>query len=169
MGALTEVEIFSCMSENFRLAAQHSERLAQHVRKGPAYKSLRDELKLIGGAARQAAAWREDARWLLIDKAVTAAHKMAGDWLRGFKREDGVRIKLAPSEIKARFLILAEFLRKTAHDAEALKNKATGKAGMILPNVASVGRNVSHVPVQLPPGMMATRSGLIVPAGTVLQ
>ena len=37
MGALTEVEIFSCMAENLRLAAQHADDLAVKPFKGPIY------------------------------------------------------------------------------------------------------------------------------------
>jgi hypothetical protein len=66
MGALTEPEIFDCLRTNFRLAANLCVELATKPRKGPNYNKLREALKLIEGAARQAAYWRSDARWLQI-------------------------------------------------------------------------------------------------------
>lgn len=134
MGALTEPEIFACLTENFRLAAQHCEDLAKLTRKGPTYRKLRDELKLIEGAARQAAYWRQDARWLRIGLMMAEAHKRAGDWLRGIRdKETGIWKKLPPGVLHPYFMKLAENLRSGQTLAEQFKNARTGITGMILP------------------------------------
>lgn len=133
MGALTEPEIFSCLTENFRLAAQHCEDLAKLPRKGPTYKKLRDELKLIEGAARQAAYWRQDTRWLQIGMMMAEAHKRAGGWLRGIRSDNGMWRKLPPGVLHPYFMKLAENLRAGQKLAEQFRDARTGIIGTILP------------------------------------
>lgn len=158
MGELTEREIFSCLSENFVLAAQHCEDLARLPRKGPSYHSLRGELRLIEGAARQAAYWRQDTRWLQIGLYVEEAHKRAGGWLRGYKLPSGERITIREGQLHPLFVKLAENLRAGHRKAEEFRTKATGRIGTILPKVQA-GPHRDTVPV----GYRKTLSGILLP------
>jgi len=117
---LTEAEIFSCLVENFRLAADNCKKLANVPAAGPAYNDLRHQLLLIEGACRQAAVWRGDSRWFQIGLMMNEAHNRAGDWLRGHLSR-----KL--------FTKLGENLLAGLKAAEELRDKATGKRGIILP------------------------------------
>src|SRR6266567_3440125 len=121
MGDLSETEIFDCLASNFRLAAEHCEDLARLPAKGPTYVKFRNELKLIEGAARQAAHWRCDARFLSIGIACAKAHELAGEWLRGIRMPSGGRRPLAKGEIHPSFMTLASFLRKCQAKAEDVK------------------------------------------------
>ena len=169
MGALTEVEIFSCLTSNFKLAAEHCEDLAKLPRKGPTYKKLRDELKLLEGACRQAAYWRQDARWLQIGLYMEEVHKRAGGWLRGYKNQAGQHITIREGQLHPLFMKLADNLRKGQAAAERLRNRKTGIAGTILPKpMRAPHRDTRPVQVMLPPsapGERRTASGLIIPAG----
>jgi hypothetical protein len=162
MGNLTEREIFSCLAENFRLAAEDCDKLATRPRKGRAYSSLRDKLELVEGACRQAAYWREDTRWLQIGQMMAEAHKRAGDWLRGIKVEGSpVRVKIAPGHMHPLFVKLAENLRAAQARAEEFRTKATGKIGTILPEAQPAPHRDT-----VPTGWRKTGS-LYVPDGTV--
>lgn len=133
MAALTEAEIFSCLSENLRLAAECCDDLATLPAKGPTYDKLRKQLRLIEGACRQASAWREDTRWLPIGRLMAECHQKAGGALRGVKMADGTRVTLAPGETHPFFKMLATNLRALQKAADDLRTKATGRVGMILP------------------------------------
>jgi hypothetical protein len=135
MGALTEPEILDCLVENLRLAAECAETLATSPRKGPPYDRLRQHLHLVEGACRQASVWREDTRWLILGKLMAECHQKAGGWLRGFKDESGARVSFAEGVRNPLFLMLANNLRAAQKGAEDLKGKATGRRGMILPDV----------------------------------
>ena len=165
MGALTEQDIFVCLTENFKLAAQHCEELAKLPRKGPIYKALRDELRLIEGAARQAAFWRGgDARWLQIGHMMAEAHKRAGDWLRGYNLPTGQRVSHREGTLHPYFMKLAENLRAGARAAERLRTSRTGKIGPILPTPGR-GPHRDTKPVGWTPGDRVSRGGIILPAG----
>jgi hypothetical protein len=161
MSALSEVEIFDCLASNFQLAAQHCDDLARLPRKGPTYVKLRNELKLIEGACRQAAYWREDARWLQIGLYMEEAHKRAGEWLRGVRPPGGgSRRPIPPGTLHPLFVALAENLRAGHKRALEMKDAKTGRAGMILPTPQrdpNFQRN-SY-------GYRATKSGILVPDG----
>ncbi len=145
MSRLGEAEIFNCMTENLRLAAEHCENLAILPAKGPTYHALRTSLALVEGCCRQASAWREDTRWLPIGLAMAEAHKRCGDWLRHRN----------PPKY---FLMMAANLRNLYVVADGIKNKATGTTGMILPAaLPGPHRDTRPVSVRLP-------SGLIVPS-----
>jgi hypothetical protein len=160
MGALTEAEIFSCLSENFVLAAQHCEDLARLPRKGPSYSALRNELRLIEGAARQASVWRQDTRWLQIGLYVAEAHKRAGDWLRGYRLPSGQRVAIREGQLHPLFVKLAENLRSGHRKAEEFRTKATNRVGMILPKpVVNAGPHRETTPV----GYRKTVGGLLIP------
>ncbi len=169
MGALTEPEIFSCLRENFALAAQHCDDLARLPRKGPTYRLLREELLLIEGACRQASAWREDTRWLQIGLRMAEAHQKAGDWLRGVKIGPGPRRRIPPGQMHPMFIALGAALRALALNAENMRLNRTNRVGMILPKPGYAPRNVGHSRVMLPPGMHRSNSGLILPSGVAAQ
>lgn len=166
MGALTETEIFSCMADNLRLAAIDCDLLATEPLKGPIYDRFRRELKLVEGCCRQASAWREDTRWLPIGLQMEECHRRAGEWLRGEKMPDGSRRLIPYGQKHPLFLKLAANLRALHMVVEALRTRATGRIGMILPD-AMPGPHREHRPqrVLIPPGLSQRASGLIVPSG----
>jgi hypothetical protein len=164
MGQLSEPEIFSCLSENFRLAAEDCEKLARSPRKGPTYAALRDKLELLEGACRQASVWRQDTRWLTIGLYMAKAHEISLEWLRGIKAGPGQpRIKVAAGHMHPLFVKLAENLREAHAKAEEFRTKATGKIGTILPET-------QRAPLRdTTPVGWRRQSGLIVPAGATVQ
>ena len=162
MGDLTEREIFDCLETNFRLAAEHCEDLAKLPRKGPTYKKLIEELKLIEGACRQASVWREDTRWLHLGLMMEEAHKRAGDWLRGVAQPSGGRRMIPEGVRHPLFMKLAENLRAGLARAQETRHAATGRIGMILPEVMRAPHR-DTVPVGWTPSMNGSR--LIIPAG----
>lgn len=120
MGALTEREIFDRMSASFRIAAECCDKLVVAPAAGPVYDELRQHLRLIEGCCRQAAHWREDARWLPLGLEMAEAHRRAGEWLR---RRYARRV----------FGLLASKLREGQRAAEALRDRKPPKLGLILP------------------------------------
>ena len=159
MGALTEVEIFDCMAENLRLAIGHSRELAVSPRKGPGFVALREELKLVEGACRQAAVWRQDTRWYPIGVMMEEVHQRAKEWLAGVKDETGHRRMIPPGVKHPLFTKLADNLEALLKTVEGLRTSKTGVAGMILPTPAKeIGRQPSNYMIRRP-------SGLIVPPG----
>jgi len=164
MGALSEREIFDCIAENCRLAAENCDKLAARPISGPAYLELRDQLALIEGACRQAAAWRGQDKWLDVAQYFPIAHKMAGEWLRGIEvdRGDGVyaRVPLSPGQLHPAFQKLAEYLRWAANQAEICKNAKIGAQrtlGDQLYQPPKGDRTQGHM------GWRPTNSGLLVP------
>ena len=161
MGMLTEQEIFDCLRDNFKSAIRHCESLAREPRKGATYRVLRDNLRLIEGAAKQAAAWRADARWLRISFMMGEAHKRAGDWLRGIKGPNGRRIPLAPGHLHPNFMALAENMRKGLSISEGYRTRATHARGPILPvQLPAPHRDTRPVHVS---GFKPTAYGLLIP------
>lgn len=180
MSQLTEAEIFDCLRTNFRLAAEHCDLLAKLPGRGPTYDKFRAELKLIEGACRQAACWREDAGgvgaplgfagthgleavrlgetdsagWLEVAHMMGAVHQKAGDWLRGHY----------PRPLFAK---LAEVLREMHRQMERRRQSRTGKAGLILPPLRpGPHRDTRPVQVALPASREAARitaGGLLLP------
>jgi hypothetical protein len=157
MGHLTEREIFDCLVDNLKSAAQSCEYLARSPKKGPTYHKLRKELKLIEGAARQAGHWRRDARWLQIGLYMEECHKRAGDWIRGIQQPDGSRRPISFGQMHPLFVKLAEVLRASHKGALDLRDKATGKVGAILPKPQRVDR-----PVGAPIGWRKSSGGILV-------
>lgn len=136
MGALTEVEIFACLTENFRQAAENCEKLAAVPARGPVYNAFRHQLLLIEGACQQAAVWRQDCRWYDIGMMMGEAHKRAGNWLR----------RHYPRPL---FIKLAENLRAAHMLAEDCRTRATGRVGMILPDEMPIPTRTESRPVQV--------------------
>jgi hypothetical protein len=119
---LTEIEIFDRLMTSLGDAADHCKALAlqENRIKGQRYIKLRENLMLVEGCCRQAAAWRGDTRWLPVGRFAAETHKKCGDWLR-FR----TRGKM--------FLHCAEVLLLARQAAEQLRDRATGKIGLILP------------------------------------
>ena len=125
MSDLTEVEILDCLKSNLKSATQKCKLLSHTPYRGVTYHELRKELKLIEGACRQMAYWREDTRWLQIGLLMEECHRRSGNWLRNF-------IKPSPVS-KQLFLKLAENLCSVYVACSNLETKATGERGLILP------------------------------------
>ncbi|SDD94815.1 hypothetical protein SAMN05216337_1017126 [Bradyrhizobium brasilense] len=159
MGQLTEQEVFDCIGTNAKLAAEHCEALAREKRKGLNYDMLRKELKLIEGACRQAAYFRQDARWLPIGLMMEEAHNRAGEWLRGVR--DPItrnRKKIPEGTLHPLFMKLAENLRALHRQMDELRTKATGRVGMILPKpLAAPHRDT------VPVGYTKSMGGVLIP------
>jgi hypothetical protein len=117
---LTEVEIFDCLFSNLRGAIDDTEQLSRLPLPGPTYARLRERLKLVEGAARQAAHWREDTRWLPLGIQMETCHQLASKWLR----------EHYPPRI---FLGLKAHLQVALQFSDRLKDDATGRIGTILP------------------------------------
>ncbi len=165
MGQLTEAEIFDCLKSNLRLAAQSCDQLAVLPRKGPTYAKLRQQLRLVEGACRQAAFWRGgDARWLKIGLCMAEAHKRAGDWLRGVKGPDGKRVMVAPGQIHPLFTKLADNLRAAYAAAERYRTQRTNKIGPILP----IPGQAPHRDTR-PSGYNRSSGGILMPSGGAVQ
>lgn len=165
MGSLSEREIFDRMSGCLRDAVSCCVQISKNRRRGALYDKLRKNLKLAGDCCRQAAYWRQDARWLPIDTLLAEAHKKAGDWLRGYKDPySGARTMLAPKLVNDLFFKLAQQLAALHNAVADLRDKRTNRVGLILPQPRAEP-GVRHRPqrVTLPPGMIARKSGLVVP------
>ena len=154
MSDLTEVEIFDCLKSNLKAAAEHCLDLERKPLQGPSYIKLREELKLVEGACRQAAHWREDSRWLSIGLKMEEAHRLCGGWLRG-------------KHPRFMFRALAEALVHFYNFAEDVRTKRTGRAGVILPasSIAQGARNVGTVGWS----PAVTKGGIILPSSAMVQ
>ena len=146
MSALSEIEIFSCLRENLRGAADDCDIIAKQPRSGEMFDRMRKRLKLAEGACRQAAYWREDSRWLQVGLKMEKAHQIARTWLH------------RPSvKSKKLFIGLAAALRKVEKDIQRLETQRTGIMGMILPEVERAPLRQGR-PVQV-----ITPGGLVLP------
>lgn len=149
MRSLSEHEIFSCLSENFRLAAENCEKLAWAPKRGLIYKRMMDELKLCEGACRQVAQYRGDARWLQIGLQMHEAHTRAGSWLRMYIAKDSRKVA------HPLFQKLAECLRWGQASADKMRHAATGRLGLILPApLPAPHRDVRPIQVLSPGGII---------------
>lgn len=154
MANISEIEIFSCLVENFRLSAEHCDLLAISLKRGPIYRLLMEELKTCETCCRQVGWNRGDARWLQIGLKMEEAHQRAGTWLRKYVGPGRDR-KIAHDLFKN----LAENLRVGQAEAEKMRMAATYRIGPILPKPLDPPlRDTRPVHVTRP-------SGLIVPYG----
>ena len=140
MSDLTEREILDCLYTNLKSATQNCRLLAELPMRGPTYNQLRKELKLIEGACRQIAHWREDSRWLQIGLLMEECHRRSGTWLR----------KFAPRPL---FILLATNLCSLFVICNNLETKKTGIRGAILPEENTI-----------PTQFRKNSSGLILPS-----
>lgn len=150
MSNLTEKEILDRMKGCVRSAIDECLVIAAQPVSGPYFDSLRKNLKLAESCCRQAAYWREDARWLPLGLAMESAHQRARFWLH------------RPSvQSKKLFTKLAEVLRQLERAIVILETQKTGRRGMILPAEAKAPhRDTRPVAVS---GHRVTPGGLIVP------
>lgn len=152
MSILTEQEIFECLTHNLILAANDCDILAVSPSKGVVYDRFRKELELVEGACRQAAAWRADARWLVLGMQMAQCHSRAGNWLRGAVGSDGVRRKFPDGVRQPLFSRLAEILREALVNVDRTKTARTGILGPILPKPpASYTLPAPHGPAPVAP------------------
>jgi hypothetical protein len=166
MSALTETEIFGCLSENLRIAAEDCRKLAWHPRRGLVYNRFRQSLQLAEGACKQAYYWRDyDSRWLDLGRIMHWAHERAGDWIRGpiVNVAGGTLYTGGSKESRKaahpRFQKLAEELEHMHRTTEQVKTLATSRSGPILPEVVP-GPHRDTRPVQV-----MTPGGIILPPG----
>lgn len=137
LSKLSERQLFGLLEENFRLAAEACDSLANGER-GPIYVMLRHYLAVLEGACRQIAAGpngRGDARWLQIGLKMEDVHKRCGDWLRA-------------RQPAWRFRGLGEILRRGQVSAHKLAHRRTGRLGPILPIIGK-GPLRENRPVQI--------------------
>ena len=146
MGALTEVEIFSAMSDSLSSAIQRCRDLCSNNAHGPSYDALRRDLHTIEGCCRQASAWRGDTRWLRIGIMMGELHKKAGEWLRGYPIP-GTFGRYYPS--RRLFETLSANLTAIKREADNLRTKATGRVGLILPDVLPAPLRTEGRPMQV--------------------
>lgn len=142
MSDLSENEILACLKENYAEAASLCDRLAKGER-GDLYPRLRENLRLIEGAARQMSAWREDSRWLKLGLDAIGCQKRVQRWL----------VEKAPGP---KFAMLADVLRKGAFGAHGLETGKTGVKGPIVPVFAPKPNEQRHGSIILPPGYNTT-------------
>lgn len=195
MDALNETQLLGRLVENFRLAAEDCDALAVLPAKGPTYDKLRKRLKVVEDDCRMVGSLRADARWLQIGLMMAATHRMAGDWLRGLKGDDGIRRRIPAGTMHPLFVKLAENLRAAMISAQNLRTKATGRTGPILPKplpapTRTQGRQIQVLMPEMSgcgaptapirettvrpqrfqaPRPSITRGGIILPAGVTVQ
>jgi hypothetical protein len=178
MGYLREGEILDKLIDSLRIAAQSCDDIAVRPKKGRTYRELRDALAEAEGACRQMGHWRGQFNWFNLGNTMAEAHKRSGGWLRGVPYDvtldnGGVVTRHRPlgmGEKHPLFVKLAENLRFCRKKAEELRDRATGVIGAVLPEVPNAGRQIgAPVRVLLPPGMIKTPTGLIVPQGMASQ
>jgi hypothetical protein len=166
----SENEVFGFLAEHFAKAASACDQLARNRRRGPVYNQLRHDLEKIEDMCRIAHYMREDARWLQVGLRMHAAHKCAGDWLRGVPRKPDAQGRPQPpmaipeGELHPLFVRLAEFLRDQAKIAVELKSKKTNRVGMILPRMLAPPGVRQPTNYRVTP-LHKSSGGVIIPAG----
>lgn len=122
MTDLTELEILDCLRTNLRGAADDCVMLQKLPAQGPTFVRMRERLKYVENACRQMSFFREDTRWLPVGIMMELVHQKSRTWIV----EHVARTKFRLLERNLRMLVLA---------AEDLETRATGRMGMILPDV----------------------------------
>ena len=153
-GNVTEREILSLLKQTFRRAAEHCDNLAVLPARGPTYQKLRDDLATCENCCRQVAWYRQDTRWLHIGLLMEEAHKRSGNWLRTIPRTS------TTNHAHPLFIRLAENMRAGIKKVEELETMATGRVGMILPEITKGPIRTQDRPMQV-----KTPGGLILPPG----
>lgn len=147
---LTESEIFDCLAENLRLAAEDCRVLAWHPRRGFVYARFCQELQLVEGACRQAYYWRDwDSRWLTLGLKMNEAHQRAGNWLRDYTSKAGRKVA------HPMFQKLAEVLEAAYRQCERVRTMRTNHFGPIMPaEMSGPHRDTRPVQVMTPGGII---------------
>ena len=91
-------------------------------------------------------------------------HKRAGDWLRGYKTPDGVRVTHKEGTLHPLFMKMADNLRMGKAEADRLRTAKTGRSGVILPNPQAAPHRDTR-PAGWNPPERRTRGGIIIPNG----
>lgn len=125
---LTEREIFDRLTQSLKRAISLCNDIARQPKSGPQFIALRAELKLVEGACRQAAVWREDTRWLAVGIKAEQAHQYARIWL------DRPTV-----QSKKLFTLLAAVLRRWFVELSAVRDSKVGRSGIILPESMAPG------------------------------
>ena len=152
------------MNEHLKIAADACHDLAVLPRRGPAYKRMREALKLAEGCCEQIAYLRDgDARWLPVAMLLEEAHQRSLKWVIGQKHEKLTRNGLQRwriAEPRWKFLKLEENLRGLMLTIADLQTRRTERlSGPIVPEIPKAHRTTGR-PVQvLSPG------GIIIPDG----
>lgn len=142
--ATTEREILACLKDNLLLARDCCVRLHRGER-GDVFLRFREAIKLVYGATRQVAGWREDARWLPFGVYVCQVEEKCRQWLVD---KHGNRY----------FGLLADILEQAYVRARELETKKTGKAGMILPVPQPAPTRTQGRSILVPPGFKDIRT-----------
>lgn len=146
MSALTENEIYDCLTDNLLKAIQHCRDLAFFPHVGGTYSNLIDELDLIEGASRQMGHFRRDMRWQRFGWEISEFRAKIGDAIRSH-----VRRKI--------FLHFAEMMRAALDQISQLRHAATGRTGPILPKEKPAPHRESR-----PVGYTPSAGGVLLPA-----
>ena len=153
MSHLTEIEIFDCLSTNFKLAANNCIKLAVDPLKGRPYRELRSQLQLIEGACRQTANWRGDTRWLQIGMRCAQALELSKNWIIKYRFDTAFLHKL--------FTKLSEFLAFGYKLSEDLRTKKTSTMGPVLPSYMNKTNSMPSNSTK----MRISSGGIIIPEG----
>lgn len=146
MADLAEIEVIDCLKENLRKLVQHCKDLALKPAQGPTYRQVIETIKLVEGASRQMAVFRDDARWTKFGFEMARLHDRLGDCIRSkARREIFMRMSTMVADAYAQTMILY--------------TAKTGRRGPILPRV-SPGPHREMRPV----GYTKTDGGLLLPA-----
>ena len=149
---LTEREIFDRMKTELRSAIADCDEVARQPKSGPQFIRLRRSLKLVEGCCRQAAHWRQDARWLIPGRQMEHVHQQARAWLH--------RPTVSSKKL---FTKLAAALRNILNDLHRLENLPTLRTGPLLPKPLA-GPLRSGASIQVPAAYVRSSAGVIVPA-----
>lgn len=122
MANLSDSELFDRLKTSLRSAIQHTKNLAVLPAKGPTYRMLVAELKLIEGSCRQIQWAREDMRWGAVANTMENFHQRVGDAIRHHNARNV-------------FLVMANIMERTLYQADQLQHAKTGVRGPILPKV----------------------------------
>lgn len=133
------------MKNQLRSAAADCDLIAKFPQSGEAFKRMRKSLKLVEGCCRQAAHWREDARWLSPALHMEHAHQIAREWLH------------RPTvQSKKLFTGLAAALRQILADLLKLETMPSGRVGsIIVPGYGNRLVNLAGHPLRMPAGLVS--------------
>lgn len=146
----SEGELFSLMRSRLRTVIALCNDLANLPAQGPSYIRMRAELKEIEELCRQAAYYRDDARWLRIGMLMEEVHQQSRHWMRyRFPR--------------FKFLWLSERCQALLTVIEELRTKATGRMGQMLPKPQRAPDRTEGRLVQVRAMPNQTAGGILLP------
>lgn len=146
----SEGELFSLMRSRLRTVIALCNDLANLPAQGPSYIRMRAELKEIEELCRQAAYYRDDARWLRIGMLMEEVHQQSRHWMR----------YRSP---RFKFLWLSERCQALLTAIEELRTKATGRVGQMLPKPQRAPDRTEGRLVQVRAMPNQTAGGILLP------